>query len=121
MDVVEPRNRRGTVVALAAAVGISAAASGLFAAVYEARQGDIGRLRGQIAATERSIASTQQQNAQVASSLEGLNAQWSQLQATNKQLHKCADPAKDMVIAVHKNDDAAGTAAAEQLYTECGR
>jgi hypothetical protein len=120
-DAMEPRYRRVRVVLLAAAVGVLAVATGLFAALYEGEQGDVGRLKGQIAAADQSIAGTQEQSARVASSLAGLDAAWSRLEATNKQLHACADPAKDMVIAANDNDSAAGELAAHKVAAECGR
>jgi hypothetical protein len=118
---MEQLYRRGTVVSLAVALGLLAAATGLFAALDASRQDDIGRLREQIAATEGSIASAQARRTTAVSTVDGLNAAWTQLEATNKKLHACADPAKDSVIAADKNDLAGLDQALDKVIADCGR
>jgi hypothetical protein len=118
---MEPRYRPAGVAALAVATGALASAAGLFAAQYAARQGDIGELRQQIAITQGSIAGAQAQQATVASSVKGLDAAWSRLEGTNKDLHACADPARDAVIAAREQDSAAVADAVQKLYALCGR
>lgn len=118
---MEARYPRATVISLALAVGALASASGLFAAQYASRRGDVGQLRQQIAATQGSIAVAEARRATVASSVDELNTAWSQLQATNTTLHKCADQAKASVAAADANDQAALQLAVQALASVCGR
>jgi len=114
-------NRRRTVVLLAVAVGLLAAAAGLLGTRYVMQRGDTGAVNQQVATTERELADANTRLAANTSTLDELDQEREELENTGATLHACADPAAASVAAVRAGDDTALSNAVDLMLVNCGR
>jgi septal ring factor EnvC (AmiA/AmiB activator) len=112
---------RGTVVTLALVVGLLVAATGVLVVLYVVKQGDTGRLAGEVARTERTIDTRQDRLASLESTVDELDDERSRLDGENRKLHACADPAKDSITAAKAGDRAALDKALDEVVQNCER
>jgi hypothetical protein len=108
-------------VTLAVVVGLLVAATGALVVLYVMKQGDAGRVAGEVARTERTVDTRQDRLASIESTVDDLDAERGRLDDENQKLHACADPAKDSIAAARARDRAALDAALDKVVQNCER
>jgi uncharacterized protein (DUF3084 family) len=113
--------RRGTVVTLAAVLGLLVAATGVLVVLYVLEQGDAGRVAGEVTRTERTIDDRRDRLGAIESTVDDLESERSRLTGENQRLRACADPAKDSIAAARAGDKAAFDKALDEVLRNCER
>lgn len=113
--------RRRTAVVLSTAIGVAAATTGVLGALFLATRADTAAEERQVTLAEQQLRTSSTRLAAVESTVDGLERRLRDLEAANAQLAVCADPAKASVAAALNNDDAALSAAIDQIFVDCAR
>ncbi|MEU4763232.1 hypothetical protein AB0H12_08240 [Actinosynnema sp. NPDC023794] len=96
-------------------VGASALAIVLFVGAKEEHGLEVQRLDQ----TSRSLAEAEERLEETESANDTVIGRISTLEAQNAELHKCADPARDSIIAARDDDDAALGPAVDRASDNC--
>lgn len=111
--------KRGMVIALAVVVGVFLATTGLFVALFLAAQGDTRTARDQLTSTEQTVVDARGRLDTAKSTVDGVKRENDDLTSRNAELHKCADPAQDLVRTAKAGDDAGLDKAAQEVIANC--
>jgi ABC-type Na+ efflux pump permease subunit len=104
----KPRTRpRAVVVVLGAVAVLLAGASVLAIVLFVGARDEHGLEVQRLDRTSRSLTEAEDRLAQTGSAADTVAGRIATLEAQNAELHKCADPAKDSIIAARDDDDAA--------------
>lgn len=112
--------RRNTAV-FVVLIGVLTAATGLFVSRYLVDRKGAAELGEQATAVEREVSAARAEVRDNRSTKDELVEQHADLQAENDTLHACADPTKASIEAFLADDDAALSAAIDQMFLHCGR
>jgi ABC-type Na+ efflux pump permease subunit len=103
-----PQQRsRAAVVLLGLLVVVLAGASVLAIVLFVGAKDEHGLEVDRLDQTSRSLAEAEERLAETGTATDAVVGRISTLEAQNAELHKCADPARDSIIAARDDDDAA--------------
>jgi ABC-type Na+ efflux pump permease subunit len=103
-----PQQRsRAAVVLLGLLVVVLAGASVLAIVLFVGAKDEHGLEVDRLDQTSRSLAEAEERLAETGTANDAVVGRISTLEAQNAELHKCADPARDSIIAARDDDDAA--------------
>lgn len=102
-----PPRLRAAVVLLGLLVVVLAGASVLAIVLFVGAKDDHGLEIDRLDQASRSLAEAEERLAETGTDNDAVVGRISALEAQNAELHKCADPARDSIIAARDDDDAA--------------
>ena len=115
-----PQNRsRAAVVLLGLLVVVLVGASVLAIVLFVGAKDEHALEARRLEETSRSLAVAEDRLAETESANETVAGRISTLEAQNAELHKCADPARDSIIAARDDDDAALGPAVDRAADNC--
>jgi hypothetical protein len=102
-------------------IGVLAAATGLFVSLYLVERKGAAEVGERATAVEREVSAAQAEARDNRSTKDAAVDAHAGLRAENDTLHACADPTKASIEAFLIDDDAAFSAAVDQMFLHCGR
>ncbi|MEU7527796.1 hypothetical protein AB0A74_18845 [Saccharothrix sp. NPDC042600] len=114
-----PSRTRPAVVVLALLVVLALGAAGAMAALWNDARQDRGTAAGELDAATRRVDDRRAELSDTRKSVQETTEKIKSLESANAELHKCADPAKDSIIAARDGDQPALAAAIDKVEVAC--